>query len=239
MAQAFRDTCREVQAKRGAVGILSLWLPTACDLVVTALPERLLEGTQMSRSVLVRAGGVAAILGGALNLLVFVHHPYGLLRAAVPASIVCLLLGVVGLHVLLWGREGRLGWLGFISVGVGLLLGVIGMAGSALGVLNPNPVAPIINTGEHTGLVFIGAGMLLWGIVAVRTRAFGRLGVLPLVFLGLIGLSGIVVLVPEAFAALEGSVVPQVFAVCWILFGLALVLTHTDTPAVSTRPTAG
>jgi hypothetical protein len=62
---------------------------------------------------------------------------------------------------------------------VGLLLGLIGMAGSALGVVDPNPVAPVINTGEHAGLLFIGAGMLLWGIVAVRTRAFGRWSVLP------------------------------------------------------------
>jgi hypothetical protein len=238
MAQAFHDACREAQATRGAIGILRLWLPTACDLVATALPEHVEEGIQMSRSTLVRAAGAAAILGGALNLLVFLHHPHGLLRAAVPASIACLLLGVAGLHVLLWGREGRLGWLGFLSVGIGLLLGLIGMAGSALGVLNPNPVAPVINTGEHAGLVFIGAGMLLWGIVAVRTRALGRWSVLPLLFIGVIGLSGSVFLVPAAFAALEGSVVPLVFAACWILFGLALVMTRTPPLAVSTHPAA-
>jgi hypothetical protein len=239
MAQAFHDACREAHARRGAIGLLLLWPPMACDLVVTTLPECLEEGIQMSRSTLVRAAGVAAILGGALNLLVFLHHPQGLLRAAVPLSIACLLLGVAGLHALLWGREGRLGWLGFISVGVGLLLGLIGMAGSALGVLNPNPVAPVINTGEHAGLVFIGAGMLLWGIVAVRARAFGRWGVLPLLFLGVTGLSGIVFLVPAAFTVLEESVVPLVFAACWICFGLALVTTRTNLPAVSTHPAAG
>src|SRR5262245_32217066 len=105
------------------------------------------------------------IVGGALLLLSSFVHPSGLARAAVPGSIVCLLVGLVGLHALLWGREGRLGLLGFALVAIGLGLGFIGMAGSALGILQPNPLAPVINTGEHAGLVFIGAGMSLWGIV--------------------------------------------------------------------------
>ncbi len=67
MAQVFRDCCRQAQGERGAVGILSLWAPTLRDFAVTALLERLAEGGHMfhlSRSVLVCAGGVAAMLGG-------------------------------------------------------------------------------------------------------------------------------------------------------------------------------
>jgi hypothetical protein len=172
----------------------------------------------------VRAGGAAALLGGTLLLLSFVAHPHGLARAMVPGSIACLILGMVGLHVLLWRNEGRLGALGFVLVGVGLALGFIGMAGSALGVLDPNPLAPIINTGEHAGLVFIGAGMLLWGVVALRAKALGRWSVMPVV-IGLLSLTGIVFLNPDAFAAVENSVVPLVFAACWIPLGYAL-LTH-------------
>lgn len=237
MAQVFRDCCRQGQGERGAVGILSLWVPVVCDLAVTALPERLLEVVHMSRSGLVRAGGVAAMLGGALFLLSSLTHPHGLARAAVPGSIVCLILGVVGLHALLWGREGRLGGIGFVLVGVGLVLGFIGMAGSALGVLKPNPAAPVINTGEHAGLVFIGAGMLLWGVVALRVKALGRWSVMPLL-IGLPSLTGIVFLLPEAFAALEHSWGPLVFAACWIPLGYALLTSRTDTSLAPSQPAA-
>jgi hypothetical protein len=241
MAQVFHDCCREAQARRGASGIFRLWLPTLGDLTVTALAERLVEGVsmpRMSRSVTVRAGGAAALLGGTLYLLSSLSHPSGPARAVVPGSIACLILGMVGLHALLWGREGWLGGIGFVLVGVGLALGLIGMAGSAMGILNPNPIAPIINTGEHAGLVFIGAGMLLWGVVALRVKALGRWSFMPLV-IGLVSLTGIVFLNPDAFDALEHSVVPLVFAACWILLGYALLTRRIDVSSIPNQPVAG
>jgi hypothetical protein len=176
----------------------------------------------MSRSSVIRIGGGAAMLGGGLYLLSSLVHPHGLARAMVPGSIVCLIIGVGGLHVLLWGREGKLGWLGLALVVIGLGLGLVGMAGSALGVVRPNPVALIINTGEHAGLVFIGAGMAAWGILTLRLHALGRWSVVPLA-IGLLGLTGVVFLVPTTFAALEASAVPLVFAASWILLGYAMV----------------
>ncbi len=244
MAQVFGDACRQVAGECGAVAILGLWAPVACDLAVSALHERLLEGVHMprwshvSRSLAVRAGGAAALLGGTLLLLSFLSHPSGLARAVVPGSIACLILGMVGLHALLWRREGRLGAIGFVLVGVGLVLGFIGMAGSALGVLDPNPAAPIINTGEHAGLVFIGAGMLLWGIVAVRVKVLGRWSVMPLV-IGLLSLTGIVFLNPDAFAAVEHSVAPLVFAASWMPLGYGLLTRRIDASAVPSHPAAG
>ena len=233
MTQAFRDDRRQVQAERGFAGILSLWILVASDLVVTATQEHLSKEVRMSRSAFVRLAGAVAMLGGALNGLSFLTHPQGLARAVVPASVAALIVGILGLHALLWGREGRLGLLGFLLVGVGLTLGFIGMAGSALGILDPNPIAPIINTGEHAGLVFIGAGMLLWGIVTLREKALGRWSILPLV-MSLFGLSGIVFLIPEAFAALEHSAMPQVFAISWILLGFALLTSRSSPSQVPT-----
>ncbi len=230
MAQVFRDCCREAQAAHGAIGVLGIWVPTLRDLTASALTERLTEEHHMphlSRSTLVRAGGAAALLGGIFNLLSFLSHPSGPARAIVPGSIVLLIIGVLGLHARLWGREGRLGLLGLVLVGVGLLLGLIGMAGSAVGVLDPNPVARVINTGEHAGLVFIGAGMLVWGIVALREKALGRLSALPLL-IGLLSLTGIAFLNPDAFAAVEHSVMPLVYAASWILLGYALLTSQRD-----------
>jgi hypothetical protein len=172
----------------------------------------------LSRSTFIRVAGSAPLLGGLLNLLTSLPRRTGLPRAPAPGSIVCLMIAVLGLHALLWGREGRLGRLGFALVAAGLFLGLIGMVGSALGLLDPNPMARITNTGEHVGLVLIGVGMLLWSIVTLRVKALGRWSTLPLA-LGLLGLAGISFLRPATFATLEAGVVPKVFAVCWILLG--------------------
>ena len=238
MAQAFHDSCRQAQAERGVLGMAGLWALVLGDLAVSAFQEHLSKESAMSRSTIVRAAGAAALLGGMLYLLSVLTHPTGLARAAVPGSILLMLLSIVGLHARLWGREGLLGWLGFVLVGTGLLLGLIGMAGSALGILDPNPIAPIINTGEHAGLVFIGAGLLLWGILTLQLKALGRWSVLPLL-MGLLSLTGIVFLIPPAFSALESSVVPQVFALSWVLLGFALLTTRPGAATISPQPVAG
>ena len=72
--------------------------------------------------------------------------------------------------------------------------------------------------------------MLLWGIVTLREKALGRWSVLPLV-ISLFGLSGIVFLVPAAFAALENSAMPEVFALSWMLLGFALLTTTRANPS--------
>jgi hypothetical protein len=187
---------------------------------------KVIENGKSSQSVFIRVAGVASLIGGILYLVSVIVHPQGYARAVVPLSIIFMLMGVLGLHVLLWKREGRIGLIGFLLVIVGLLLGVVGMAGSALGVLNPNPVAPIINTGEHLGLVCIGAGMLCWGIVTLKERALGNWSILPMI-LGIFGLSGIFFVNPGFFATLERAGVQQLFAVCWGLLGYALVASQT------------
>ena len=176
----------------------------------------------MSRAIAIQIAAWAAVLGGATYLTSSVTRPSGLLRAIVPGSIVLMMLGVVGLYIVLGGRGGRLRKIGLGLLAVGLILGVIGMAGSAMGVLEPNPIASVINTGEHAGLVFVAAGMMVWGVLAIRTRALGNLSVTPLV-IGMLGLPGIVFVLPAEFTALEDSVLPLLFAGSWILLGLALL----------------
>jgi len=234
MAQTLRADCRRAQMESGVAGVLGLWVMVAGDLAASAVQERLLQEVAVSRSMLARVGGMAALIGGALFALSFVSHPQGLARAIVPGSVAALIVGIMGLHARLWGREGRLGGMGFALVGVGLALGLIGMAGSALGILDPNPIAPIINMGEHAGLVFIGAGMLLWGIVTLRERALGRWSILPLL-MGLLSMAGIVFLATAAFAALEHSAMPVAFALSWMLLGVALLTSRSNLASPPTQ----
>lgn len=98
------------------------------------------------------------------------------------------------------------------------------MAGSALGIRGPSPLAPIINTGEHIGLPLIGAGMVIWGVISIRTSAFGRWSFAPIP-LGLCGLAGVAVVNPALFRALESGPLPLVFAAGWIVLGVALAST--------------
>lgn len=122
--------------------------------------------------------------------------------------------------------------IGLAFLAAGLILGFIGMAGSALTILQPNPIASVINTGEHAGLVFIAAGMMAWGALAIRTLALGRWSLLPFA-MGFLSMTGIVFVIPSAFAAVEASVVPLAFAASWMLLGLALLRTR---PAASEGP---
>ncbi|WP_326642512.1 hypothetical protein OIE67_20070 [Nonomuraea fuscirosea] len=112
---------------------------------------------------------IAAAVGGAVFLISMVTPLRGPLRVGVPVSVAFMALGAIGLYLALRGRHRRLELLGLVLAGVGLALGLVGMAGSASGVIDPNPWAPVINTGEHVGLVFIGAGMLTWGALALVT----------------------------------------------------------------------
>lgn len=176
----------------------------------------------MPGSVLPRLGGVCAIIGGALNLASSVVHFGGPTRAAVPVSVLCLLVGVVGLHARLRGREGRWGAIGFALAAVGVTLGIVGMAGSALGVVGSGAAARVINSGEHAGLVFIGAGMLAWGTATLKHRALGRWSFTPMM-IAVSGLAGITFVQPAAFAVIENGFLPVVFGGSWILLGVALL----------------
>ncbi len=77
---------------------------------------------------------------------------------------------------------------------------------------------------------------MLWGIVTLRVHVLGRWSALPL-GIGLLSLAGgILFLFPDAFAAVEHSVAPLVFAACWIFLGYALLTSWTDASPIPTQP---
>jgi hypothetical protein len=225
ITQLVHDLARDAQA-RGPLGRAASSATALADLAVTAMQERLSRTHPLSRSALVRWAGLASAAGGAAFMAGMLTPLHGPLRIAVPAGVLGMAAGAAGLFAVLHGRRAGLERLGLLLAGSGLALGLLGMtAGDALGPLDR--WGRLLNDGEHLGLVLIGAGMVTWGIVAVRTSALGRWSFTPIP-IGLCGLAGLTFIAPDTFHALENGPLPLVFSGAWILLGLAL-LRHGDT----------
>jgi len=222
MIEVFAEAERRARADGGR-SVIALWLRTVIDLGISVPAEYALEVTHMTRSLLVRIFGITSIVGGALYLTVSIVHPSGLIRAIVPGSIALLVTGVVGLNMLLAGHQGWLGRIALAFAVTGLALGFVGMFGSWVGVLN-SPAATVISTGEHLGLVFIGAGLTAWGVVTIRTGVLGQMSFAPLL-VGMLSLVGITFVAPSTFTVIENSVFPLIYSVGWMLLGLGLLTT--------------
>src|SRR5512138_351247 len=64
MVQVFRDSFRQAHHRHGMFGVIDLWLHTLADLVLTALIERISEGSQhMLSPKVILWGGVASAFG--------------------------------------------------------------------------------------------------------------------------------------------------------------------------------
>jgi hypothetical protein len=173
------------------------------------------------RRTAIRVGAAASVIGGVLTAASAITHFHGIIRPLVPIGVACLGIGMLGLQAVITPREAALRRFGWSLTGVGISLGVIGMGGSAMGIVG-TATARVINTGEHAGLPFIGAGMIAWGYASVRSRALGRWSAVPL-FVGAPALAGIAMLNAAALAYLERTpVLPSVFGASWIALGLAL-----------------
>jgi hypothetical protein len=175
---------------------------------------------------IVGVGGLAAVIGGVLTAAASAKHFHGASRPLVPIGVACLAVGVIGLRAAVGSSEPRLRRWGTALALVGVGLGVLGMAGSAAGIVGTQ-FAHVINTGEHAGLLFIGAGLTTYGVATIRQRTLGPvLSGLP-ALVGLFGLVGVLALDPALLAILERSVVPVLFGLAWAALGVALLATHS------------
>src|SRR5262245_6366468 len=67
MSLTFRDACRVAYRRKGAGGLVALWLPTLLDLFRSALEERARQGEiTLSKARLITLAGPLTILVGAL-----------------------------------------------------------------------------------------------------------------------------------------------------------------------------
>src|SRR5262245_59505183 len=66
MAQVFHDACAEAYRRHGRLALAARWLETIPDFTVSVIDEHSQENFQMAQTTLVRALGMAGLVGGAL-----------------------------------------------------------------------------------------------------------------------------------------------------------------------------
>jgi hypothetical protein len=143
MAQVFGDCCREAAHANGVVGLWRYWLTAFGDLIGSALAERRRQEFRMSRTVWIRLGSLAAIVGGITAAL---FAAFGLVMSgaqlldlasplardifpfqvtvweAAPVLSAPYLLALIGLSLRGASRAGALGWIGATTSVIGMFL---------------------------------------------------------------------------------------------------------------------
>jgi hypothetical protein len=126
-----------------------------------------------------------------------------------PSAPLLLLIGLIGLHLLISTRSGRLERTGFVLALLGLILVVIGDVGQFwLGLDNRYIMTAPAYRAFRVGLVVFAAGSILLGVAAGRDRTLPIWGALPFAIGALCGLI--------SFSGDLG----RLGAALWILFGL-------------------
>ena len=138
----------------------------------------------MTSSNIVRWGGLAAMLSGALlvakgaAIAVSVADP-----SLVPPATLLFALGMVGLHARLEGRGGPLGTIGVLLSGAALAASAVNLIGLALSIPAPgDPEAPaLLQITYMAAFLSIVVGLLALGTAALRARVMAApWGAIPL-----------------------------------------------------------
>ena len=183
----------------------------------------------MTLPTLIRAGGVAAMLGGAMwtvkGGLIMLGAPDPDLF--VPAQLF-FALGLLGLHAQLAARGGRPGRIGGFLAYAAVALSVVNVPYSVFFAEDgPQTPFPFNVTYLLAGLAIF-VGLVFLGIATSRAGALpGRWRILPLI----VGLSALLPVWILAFIHLEAPVV--VLGVAWMLLGYAL---WSEAGALGRRP---
>ena len=189
----------------------------------------------ISKSIVVRASALAAMLGGLLWAGKIIYesnndHPYptditDALFFVVP---LLMLAGLAGLYLLCRGqlseqeKEGH--WVGFV-LGFGGLVGASASSGLwALGLISD------VLVGLLLGVLFVGFGLTLFGSSIIEARLLGRWKALPLI-MGLVSILA-VMMPPWNFA---GVVAWTLFGLGWTVLGYVL-WSYRNEPIQQTAP---
>jgi hypothetical protein len=192
MAQAYRDLLRDEVARRGAIGLVALRGRTVLDLCVSAFAERGRTAMPLlSSRRLVRLGGVSAMVGGALSLvlaLLLAPGPSlvrfrgetplfdGALELAGGVGSLLIAVGALGLYAAVVRRSPRLATLGAVVAAGTALYQVLFTLLS--GGYPEDAMTPFLVTVVAGAANFV--GFLLLGVVVFKARTLGRWSALPL-----------------------------------------------------------
>lgn len=243
MRLTFRDACRVAYHRKGAGGLVALWLPTLLDLFKSALEERARQGEiLMLKARLTALAGPLTILVGALWMVASIGE-FVLLTELASAdtfwdvfwvfpilfSFVPMLFALIGTRLRFHQAAGTPGRLG-------LVLSVAGCAGMIVFVLASillGVAAPEIEQGVWSNYVMavcilsLMIGYMLFGVDTLRYRALPRWNLLPL----LVGSTLVFRIAPDWFGLpsyhpLQLAAYFLHFAItgtCWVLIGTVIV----------------
>ena len=124
----------------------------------------------MLSSSLVRLGGLASMLAGVVFLvdeILGLMNPAPYLDVMFVVAMLLMLAGMMGFHALQQGNYGRLGWVGFYAVVVGVLalvLGLVLLLSGSTALLWLLPVATLA----------VLVGFALYGVATLQARVLPR-----------------------------------------------------------------
>ncbi len=124
----------------------------------------------MLASGLVRLGGLAAMLAGVVFLvdeILGLMNPAPYLDVMFVVAMLFVLAGMVGFHALQQGHYGRLGWVGFYAIVVGVLAQVLGLVLLLLGSMALLWLIPVAT-------LAVLVGFALYGVATLRARVLPR-----------------------------------------------------------------
>lgn len=243
MRLTFRDACRAAHQRRGAGGLLALWLPTLLDLFKSALEERARQGElTMSKTRLIALAGPLTILVGSMWLVASIGEFVLLTGLGSPDTFwdifwfFPIFLSFVPMLFALLGTRLRFHQTAGVPGRLGLALSVAGCAGMIVFVLASilfGVIAPEVEQGPWADYVMaicilgIMIGYMLFGVDALRYRLLPRWNLLPL----LAGSTVVLRFAPDWFGvpsyhSWQFAASFLHFAVtgaCWVLLGIAIM----------------
>ncbi len=226
MAQLFRDDMRGTLRENGTTALIGLWLLTFIDLIKTAFVEHIWEVFHMPmKKLLQRWSGPAAVIAGLLwvsLLLIEVEGNLGILLFVPVFPLMA--VGLAGLYQRL---QASLGLGSRLAFGVGLI-GLLIMLAVALGSsFIPGTADFFFGTlwGALALFLPVTAGIAGMGVIAIYTRALGRLSFVPLAQAA--SFLGIFLTASESPDPVQTTFL-ILFGISWVLLGFALWSTAED-----------
>lgn len=187
MEQALRDRCLAAFRQHGPAGLPRVWADTTLDWIKTVIDQHSRRGIHMKSDLLIRACGISMILGGAALALAliastlysgttdprnFIYRPidpllYILQQATIPAFMLLMAVGMLGVFLRFGAAAGPLGALAAILGGIG---GAAAFGFSLVMILAGEREVPGAWNTMMLGVLAMFAGLAVFGAAAHLRR---------------------------------------------------------------------